>query len=159
MADDASAPGFPDHTAAAVVLDWDGTAVTDRRAPATAVRRRLERLCATGVQVAVVSGTHVENVDGQLRARPSGPGHLLLATNRGSELYEVRDDGPCLLSRRTATPAEDAALDTAAHHVADELVRHGLGGVVVRRLKRRKIDLLAEPAGAAPPQARLSALV
>ena len=149
----------PDHTAAAVVLDWDGTAVTDRRAPATAVRRRIERLCATGVHVAVVSGTHVQNVDGQLRARPSGPGHLLLATNRGSELYEVRDDGPWLLTRRTATPAEDAALDAAAQQVAAELVARGLGGVVVRRLNRRKIDLLPEPAWADPPKARIAELV
>lgn len=159
MADAAHPQDLPDHTAAAVVLDWDGTAVTDRRAPATAVRRRLERLCATGVHVAVVSGTHVENVDGQLRARPSGPGHLLLATNRGSELYEVRDDGPWLLSRRTATPAEDAALDVAAHQVARELVARGLGGVVVRRLNRRKIDLLPEPAWADPPKARIAELV
>ncbi|MGN6610294.1 MAG: hypothetical protein ACTHLJ_00830, partial [Angustibacter sp.] len=159
MADDPSGLGFPDHTAAAVVLDWDGTAVTDRRAPATAVRRRLERLCATGVHVAVVSGTHVQNVDGQLRARPSGPGHLLLATNRGSELYEVRDDGPWLLARRTATAAEDAALDAAAQAVAHELVARGLGGVVVRRLNRRKIDLLPEPAWADPPKARIAELV
>jgi trehalose/maltose hydrolase-like predicted phosphorylase len=142
-----------------VVLDWDGTAVTDRRAPATAVRRRVERLCEAGVHVAVLSGTHVQNVDGQLRARPFGPGRLLLATNRGSELFEVRDDGPVLLHRRSATPAEMRSLDLAADRVSRELVARGLGGVVVSRLNRRKIDLLPEPAWADPPKSRIAELV
>ena len=101
--------GLPDLVAAAIVFDWDGTAVPDRRSSAAAVRRRVERLCSQGVHIAVVSGTHVENVDGQLRARPSGPGRLLLATNRGSELFEVLPRGPVLRERRTASPVEDAA--------------------------------------------------
>ena len=87
-----------------LVFDWDGTAVPDRSADATAVREVLERLCRQGVDVAIVSGTHVGNVDGQLRARPTGPGRLLLALNRGSELFEVDSDGPRLLARREATP-------------------------------------------------------
>jgi hydroxymethylpyrimidine pyrophosphatase-like HAD family hydrolase len=73
----------------ALVFDWDGTAVTDRAADASAVREVVEALCAAGVHIAVVSGTHVGNVDGQLRARPSGPGRLFLALNRGSELFDA----------------------------------------------------------------------
>ena len=76
----------------AVMFDWDGTAVTDRKADAGAVRGAVEQLCACGVDVAIVSGTHLENVDDQLRARPRGPGRLLLALNRGSELFEVGPD-------------------------------------------------------------------
>ena len=170
MADDASAPGFPDHTAAAVVLDWDGTAVTDRRAPATAVRRRLERLCATGVQVAVVSGTHVGNIDGQLAARPQGPGRLHLCLNGGSEVFEVTGDGPALAWRRTATPDEDRALDRAAALTVERLRAAGLEARVVDMppappaaragpLNRRKIDLIPEPAWADPPRARIGELV
>src|SRR5450755_5203578 len=78
----------------AIVFDWDGTAVPDRQSDASEVRGLVERLCAAGVDVAVVSGTHVDNVDGQLRARPDGPGRLLLALNRGSELFEVDAHGP-----------------------------------------------------------------
>ncbi len=148
-----------DRTAAAVIFDWDGTAVPDRRASAALVRRRVERLCAIGVHVAVVSGTHVENLDGQLGARPAGPGRLLLASNRGSELYEVRPQGPALLRRRVATTDEVAALDAAAQRVSRALTERGLGGVVVTRLNRRKIDLLPEPAWADPPKARIAELV
>jgi len=71
----------------AVMFDWDGTAVADRRENASAVRRVIEQLCASGVDVAIVSGTHLENVDNQLGARPTGPGRLWMALNRGSELF------------------------------------------------------------------------
>ena len=104
-------PTFPPLLARrfdALVFDWDGTAVTDRDADASAVREVVEALCATGVHIVVVSGTHVGNVDGQLRARPSGPGRLFLALNRGSELFEVGVDGPRIVDgarqRRKRTP-------------------------------------------------------
>jgi len=83
-----------DRTYAAVVFDWDGTAVNDRRSLARSLRTRLDRLSALGVHAAVVSGTHVGNVDGQRRARPAGPGELLLALNRGSEFFRVTAAGP-----------------------------------------------------------------
>lgn len=70
----------------AVVFDWDGTAVADRQADAGQVREAVEAACALGIDV-VVSGTHVDNVDGQLRARPQGPGLLYFSLNRGSEVF------------------------------------------------------------------------
>ena len=63
----------------ALVFDWDGTAVPDRASDASGVRTLVEALCAAGMHVAVVTGTHVGNVDGLLGARPTGPGRLLLA--------------------------------------------------------------------------------
>jgi hypothetical protein len=74
----------------AFVFDWDGTAVPDRSADASEGRRLVEGLCAAGASVAIVSGTHLGNVDGQLRARPAPPGRLVLALNRGSEVFAVR---------------------------------------------------------------------
>src|SRR5665647_2168313 len=53
-----------DREFAVLCFDWDGTAVADRQADATAVRSRVERLCALGVDIAIVSGTNVTNVDG-----------------------------------------------------------------------------------------------
>jgi len=103
-----------DRTFAAVVLDWGIAVVPDRRASLRAVRRRVEALCADGVHIAVVGGTGCAAVDGRLRARPSGPGRLLLGLNRGSELFEVKADGPHLLRRRVASKAEIAALDCVA---------------------------------------------
>jgi len=60
-----------DRTVEAVVFDWDGTAVNDRRASAALVRKRVADLSAAGVDVAVFSGTCVENIDRQLGARPA----------------------------------------------------------------------------------------
>jgi hypothetical protein len=77
---------FPalDRRFEAVVFDWDGTAVPDRAADTTDLRRAIEELCALGMDMIVVTGTHVGNVDGQLRARLQGPGRLHLCLNRGA---------------------------------------------------------------------------
>ncbi|HUI48731.1 MAG TPA: glycosyl hydrolase family 65 protein [Acidimicrobiia bacterium] len=143
-----------------VMFDWDGTAVTDRNADASEVRRVVERLCACGVDVAIVSGTHIGNVDSQLVARPSGPGRLLLALNRGSELFEVGIDGPALLARRQATTEEDAALTQAAEDTVAALAARGLvTRIVSERLNRRKIDLIPVPVWADPPKAQIDQLL
>ena len=90
-----------------------------------------------------MTGTHVDNVDGQLGARPSGPGRVLLSVHRGSEVFEAQEAGLRLLSRRGATPEEDAALDAAAMATVAELARRGIDATVVsQRLNRRKIDLI-----------------
>ena len=65
-----------DRLFGAVLFDWDGTAVVDRRADASELRELVERLCGLGVLLVVASGTHLENVDGQLRRTPGRPGRL-----------------------------------------------------------------------------------
>ena len=144
----------------AIVFDWDGTAVPDRAADATAVRALIESLCEQCVDIAIVSGTHVGNVDGQLGARPHGPGRLLMALNRGSELFEVGADGPVLVAGRAATADEDAALDRAAALTVERLAARGLETrVVSQRLNRRKIDVIPVPEWDDPPKAKIDALV
>lgn len=144
----------------ALVFDWDGTAVPDREADATPVREVVEQLCALGMDLAVVSGTHVGNVDGQLAARPHGPGRLLMALNRGSEVFEVGPDGPVLVFRREATPEEERALDRAAELIVDRLAGEGLRAEIVsQRLNRRKIDLIPEPEWRDPPKAKIDLLL
>ncbi|MGO8869835.1 MAG: glycosyl hydrolase family 65 protein [Acidimicrobiales bacterium] len=152
-------PAALDETFEAVVFDWDGTAVRDRQADASAVRGRVEQLLAGGVHLTVVTGTHVGNVDGQLGARPAGPGRLHLCCNRGSEVFAVTRDGPDLVERRDATPEEDLALDRAAERTVERLGRVGLEArVVSERLNRRKIDLIPEPAWADPKKADIDRL-
>jgi trehalose/maltose hydrolase-like predicted phosphorylase len=144
----------------AIVFNWDGTAVPDRRADATRIRKLVERACAHGLELAVVSGTHVGNVDGQLAARPAGPGGLLMALNRGSEVFAVDRDGPQLAFRRTATAEEDAALSRAAELTARQLAARGLRArIVSERLNRRKIDLIPGPEWEDPPKARIAELL
>jgi trehalose/maltose hydrolase-like predicted phosphorylase len=144
----------------AVVFDWDGTAVPDRDAEASELRALVEELCARGLDLVVITGTHVGNVDGQLGARPAGPGRLYFCVNRGSEVFQADTDGLRLLERREATAAEESALDAAAAATVDALGRLGVAAEVVsQRLNRRKIDLIPEPEWADPPKARITELL
>jgi trehalose/maltose hydrolase-like predicted phosphorylase len=153
-------PAALDRRFEAVVFDWDGTAVPDRAADASRLRELVEELSSARLDLAVVTGTHVGNVDGQLGARPAGPGRLYLGVNRGSETFLVDADGIHLVDRREATPEENAALDAAAEATVAELARRGLRAEIVsQRLNRRKIDLIPEPEWADPPKARIAELL
>jgi trehalose/maltose hydrolase-like predicted phosphorylase len=144
----------------AILFDWDGTAVPDRHADATRIRRLVEKACAAGLELAIVSDTHVGNVAGQLAARPAGPGGLVLALNRGSEVFRVDREGPQLVYRRTASAEEDAALSRAAELTIGRLAARGLvARIVSERLNRRKIDLIPEPGWEDPPKARIDELL
>ena len=153
-------PAALDRRFEAVVFDWDGTAVPNRGAGAGELRALVEELCGQGLDLAVITGTHVVNVDGQLGARPAGPGHLYFCVNRGSEVFRADGDGIRLLNRREPTAEEDAALDAAADGTVAELARRGLTAEIVsQRLNRRKIDLIPEPEWADPPKARIAELL
>ena len=153
-------PPSLDHRFEAVVFDWDGTAVPDRSADASELRALVEKVSARGLDLIVITGTHVGNVDGQLGARPAGPGRLYFCVNRGSEVYEAGPHGIELIDQRLASPAEEEALDTAAAETVAELGRRGVTAAVVsQRLNRRKVDLIPEPAWADPPKARIGELL
>ena len=142
------------------MFDWDGTAVVDRRADAGELRALVERLSELGCHLVIASGTHLENVDDQLRARPRGPGRVFASTNRGSELWALGASGHELLQRRETRAGEDAALDRAAAATVTELVAHGLPtGSVDSRLNRRKIDLMPGPRWVDPPKAQIAELL
>jgi hydroxymethylpyrimidine pyrophosphatase-like HAD family hydrolase len=144
----------------AVLFDWDGTAIAARTDDATELRSLLESLSAHACDLAIVTGTSLEHVDAQLQARPRGPGSILVACNRGSELYRLSEHGPGLVERHVATPQEDAALDRAAHETQTALAARGLHTAVVSsRVNRRKIDLIPEPEWRDPPKAAIAELV
>ena len=148
-----------EETFEAIVFDWDGTAVPDRQSDASVVRSRVEALSAAGVHSIIVTGTHVGNIDGQLQARPQGPGGLFLCCNRGSEVFVGTDNGPELLFRKTATPDQDHALNRAAERTVEELYRRGIEArVVSERINRRKIDLIPTPEWADPKKADIDRL-
>jgi trehalose/maltose hydrolase-like predicted phosphorylase len=144
----------------AIVFDWDGTAVVDRKSDASSLRWLVESLCAAGMDLAVVSGTNGQNVDGQLDARPAGPGRLFICADRGSEVFAVDARGVRSVFRRTASQDEASALDSAAAATIADLRGLGLPAEVVSaRLNRRKIDLIPDPAWADPPKSQIGGLL
>ncbi|MFS8637027.1 MAG: hypothetical protein FWJ74_03025, partial [Gemmatimonadota bacterium] len=143
-----------------IAFDWDGTAVVDRRADATAVRTVIDRLLRQGVLIAVITGTKFENVDRQLSSGIHGPHkqRLFILTNRGSEVWGFDAAGRrVLLHRRVATPEEERRLTAAADAVRAALVaRTGLDiRVIYDRLNRRQIDLIPLAEWADPPKSQI----
>ena len=156
-------PVLPDALARrfeAIVFGWDGTAVPDRRADAAHLRDLIEQGCLAGIDFAIVAGTHIGNVDGQLKARPAGPGELVMLLNRGAEIFSVGRDGPRLVHRRDVSADEDAALSRAAELTVERLAQSGLQAEIVSEpLNRRKIELIPEPEWADPPKVRIDELL
>src|SRR5690606_3375129 len=146
-----------------IAFDWDGTAVVNRRADATAVRTVIDRLRRDGVLIAVITGTNFDNVARQLSSGIHGPHkrRLFILTNRGSEVWGFDEEGRRVsLWRRVATPEEERRLTAAADAVRSVLVaRTGLDiRVVYDRLNRRKIDLIPLAEWADPPKSEIGAL-
>ena len=98
----------PDCRFEAAIVDWDETLASDGRHDARRFRQCVEALCGAGFDIALVSLAHIEDIDSQLAARPSGPGrlYLYLCLEASLEVFEVVPDGPVLASRRAATVAE-----------------------------------------------------
>ncbi|MDI3340106.1 MAG: glycosyl hydrolase family 65 protein [Sphaerobacter sp.] len=148
----------------AIIFDWDGTAVADRREHADALVTLADALLALDVWLVVVTGTHYGNIDRQFCrfVKPELRQRLLVCTNRGSEVFGF-DAAGRLEARwqRTATPEEDRALTRIAEAVRDAIrQRTGLEvGIVYDRLNRRKIDLIPLPEWADPPKAQIGALL
>jgi trehalose/maltose hydrolase-like predicted phosphorylase len=157
---DRGLPPPVDRRFEAVIFDWDVIAVPDRAADARELRALAEELTRLGFDLVMITGTDVDDVDAQLRARPAGPGRLYFSVNQGSEVYVANECGLELVEARKATAEEDAALDAAAAATVAELARRGLHAEIVsQRLNRRKIDLIPEPEWANPPRGRIAELL
>jgi trehalose/maltose hydrolase-like predicted phosphorylase len=147
-----------------IAFDWDGTAVANRSDDAGPVRGPLERLLRSGALIVVITGTNLNNVDGQFAKaiRGSHKQNLYLATNRGSEVYGF--DGasePILLWKRVASVEEDRLLTEIADELRDRIAS-GTGldvRVVYDRLNRRKIDLIPLDQWKDPPKSALGNLL
>ncbi|HLZ39008.1 MAG TPA: glycosyl hydrolase family 65 protein [Mycobacteriales bacterium] len=149
----------------AVVVAWNrvgpaGPAAGPPAGDDEAIRERVEAACSSGIDVYLVSGSPVDSVDGQLKARPTGPGHLTLCVDRGSEVFRVGPHGAQLVHRRTATAPEEGMLDAAVARVVERLTGAGVRTEVVgHRGHRRTLDLVPEPQWADAPDSRVGELV
>ncbi|MGO9319520.1 MAG: glycosyl hydrolase family 65 protein [Solirubrobacteraceae bacterium] len=99
MSAPAALPAELDRRFEALIFDWDVTAVRDRAADARALRAALETASALGLELAVIADADVASIDGQLAARPRGPGELHLLLDRGSEVFRASAEGVELVAR------------------------------------------------------------
>jgi kojibiose phosphorylase len=147
-----------------IAFDWDGTAVESRLEDASPIRGPIERLLRCGVPIVIISGTNLRHIDGQLSCSIRGPHkrQLLLATNRGSEVYGFDPHGaPVLVAGRVATPEENRLLSDIAETLEATIV--SMTGLDIRvihdRLNRRKVDLIPLPEWRDPPKAAIGHLL
>jgi hypothetical protein len=145
-----------------IVCDWDGTAVEDRAQDASEVRAQIDALLRLETWFVVVTGTHLGNIDQQLSAAMHGAykDHLHICTNRGSEVWTWRCQEQSRVFLRSATEAEEIALNRAAEDVQTWL-QEGFNlrvEIEYNRLNRRKIDLIPLPEWSDPPKSRIGAL-
>jgi trehalose/maltose hydrolase-like predicted phosphorylase len=140
----------------ALVFDWDTIVVPDRPADAARLRPLIEEASTCGLEVALVSRAHLDSVDPQLDVRPHGPGGLVLAVDRGAEVFSVGSDGPRLVYRCAASETEELALSRAAQLAVQRLASRGLVvRMVCERPHRRTIDLVPEGECADPAKASI----
>jgi len=76
----------------ALIFDWDHGA-TSHGPGAEHLGALIEDACAHGLDLAIVSGVVVDELDAELGARPAGPGGLILAAARGCDVFSVDRDG------------------------------------------------------------------
>jgi trehalose/maltose hydrolase-like predicted phosphorylase len=119
-----------DRTFEAVVFEWDCAGVRGGRASA-AVRRRIEALCRAGVDVTIVGGTDLADVNRQLNARPDGPGRLMLCLRDGTEQYDVDVSGPTPLGRGGAAQAGPDGRPDPMRAILAWLAPRGIGAGLV----------------------------
>lgn len=80
----------------AIFFDWDGTAVTSRKAPADETVAAMKPLLARGIRLVIVSGTTFENIArGQLERlfAPAELKNLYLGLGRGAFNYSFDESG------------------------------------------------------------------
>ena len=149
-----------DATFEGILFEWEGTAVRDRVGDARELRGRVESLCRRGAYVFVVSEASAGDVDGQLRARPSGPGRLYLCADHGEEVFTATSRGLRPVLRRPPTPGEAAALDRAAALVVAELDAKGLVAKVAGGgSNRRRIDVTPDADRPDPQKAEVAEML
>lgn len=134
----------------AIFFDWDGTAVTSRKAPADQVAEPMKRLLAAGVKLVIVSGTTYENIaGGELHTffTPKELNNLYLGLGRGAYNYRFDDSGAPYLWKSCMPDQADLL---KIHDACYEVHRLLLGGygfptdIVFSRPNYCKVDLMVD---------------
>lgn len=134
----------------AIFFDWDGTAVTSRKAPVDDVVKPMKQLLKNGVKLAIISGTTIENIaNGRLFEyfEADELKNLYLGLGRGAYNYTYDGDKkPYIFSHRIPGREDMVKLHEICFEVHKVLLeQYGfLTDVVFSRPNYCKIDLMVE---------------
>jgi trehalose/maltose hydrolase-like predicted phosphorylase len=98
----------------AVIFAWSAGADPGGHTDLGRLRGLVEEGSSCGLEIAIVSRAPTRDVDSQLKARPVGPGGLILAVESGSEIYAVGRTGPRQIYGRGAAARRAALVDGEA---------------------------------------------
>jgi trehalose/maltose hydrolase-like predicted phosphorylase len=131
-----------------IVFDWDGTAVPDRRSPIGRLKGAVEEAVRRGAILAVVTGTHMGNVDSQFthyidRSLRHG---IIVGCNRGAQVFGFDKRGQMVtLYEQKATRRENEQMDRVAADVCSMVRERGVNAAIIAdRMNRRKVDLIPD---------------
>lgn len=134
----------------AIFFDWDGTAVTSRKAPADEVAAAMKKLLAGGIKLAIISGTTFDHIAGgciQNYFTDQELEHLYLGLGRGAYNYRFdRSSGPVVFHNRIPSAQTLLDIHRASFEVHEELLeKYGYPtDIVFSRPNYCKIDLLVD---------------
>lgn len=134
----------------AIFFDWDGTAVSSRKAPVAETVAVMKPLLAKGVKLVVVSGTTYENIAGGClheNFTPEELKHLWLGLGRGAYNYRYHEDGmPYIWKHCIPEKKELLAIHDTAYAIHRKLLDQFdyPTDVVFSRPNYCKIDLMVD---------------
>lgn len=134
----------------AIFFDWDGTAVTSRKAPVDDVLGPMKKLLQKGVKLAIISGTTMENIkEGRLHQyfTKEERKNLFFGLGRGAYNYTFEEEGEPVIFQNMV-PDREALLrihDVCYGIHRELLAQYGLHtDIVFSRPNYCKIDLMVE---------------
>lgn len=132
----------------AVFFDWDGTAVTSRKAPVLEVVAPMKRLLQKGIKLAIISGTTIENIgEGKLHEHFSleERRNLFYGLGRGAYNYCFDDCGnPAILCHRIPDKEQLLEIHRICYEIHENLMQayDFPTDIVFSRPNYCKIDLM-----------------
>lgn len=133
----------------AIFFDWDGTAVTSRKASAEKVTGLMKRLLERDVLLIIISGTCYENIaGGRLHEMlpPDCLDNLYLGLDRGARNYRFKKGRPAVFHENMPSGEDKLKIDRAAFALHEQLYRcySYQTDIVFSRANYCKIDMQVE---------------
>ncbi len=134
----------------AIFFDWDGTAVVSRKAPVDGVIKPMKKLLKSGVKLAIISGTTIENIaGGKLEEYFEGAElrNLYLGLARGAYNYKFDENNkPYIFSHMIPNKEEVIKIHEICFRIHKELYEKYdfKTDIVFSRPNYCKIDLMVD---------------